>query len=228
MKAARRSRPNEAQRNDPRKRMMRAVLAACNRKLIDPDERYDIQEEITGKRSMSEMTSAELGKVLDHLNRDWDRSRTDRPHIAKIRALWWSLYWTGAIDEPGDKALDDFVQRQTGLSSLRFVDHRHAAPIIEAMKSWLSRIGVSWPKDSDIASIAAKWPGYDRQRAERIAVLNLIDRKVAGLTDIGFPSRHAARHFGISSSETSWNTTMLDNAIRYLGGILRRELAKEQ
>jgi phage gp16-like protein len=47
---------------------MRAVFAACKANGIDEDMRHDIVCAITGKASLKDCTSAEIGKVLDRLN----------------------------------------------------------------------------------------------------------------------------------------------------------------
>lgn len=48
----------------------RAILAACGSKglAIDEDERHAIQMAVIGKASLTDMTLAELDKLLDHLN----------------------------------------------------------------------------------------------------------------------------------------------------------------
>ena len=133
-------------RFDNRRRLMQAALAACKRLQMDDDDRKSVQLRITGVASMADMSVAQLGQFLDHLNDGWKGPMAHRSHIGKIRALWWSLYWLGGIDGPDDHALSAFVQRQTGLSQLKFVDHKNAPAIIEALKSWLTRLNVKWPE----------------------------------------------------------------------------------
>ena len=120
--------------SDARTRKMRAVLAACRRLGLDDTARKEVQLDVVGVGSMSQMTEAQLGKLLDHVNRDYKGKNPNRPHIAKIKALWWSLYWLGAVEEPSDKALSAFVKRQTGIAALRFLDHTKAPSVIEALK----------------------------------------------------------------------------------------------
>ena len=132
--------------SNARTRKIRAVLAACKRLGLDDDARKELQLDVTGVASMAAMGEGELGKLLDHLNRDYRGKNPQRPHLAKVKALWWSLYWMGAIDNPDDKALSAFVKRQCGIAALRFLDHRSAPSVIEALKDWLRREGVVWPK----------------------------------------------------------------------------------
>src|SRR3546814_5673177 len=101
-----------------------------------------------------------------------------RAHVGKIRALWWSLYWLGAIEDPKDRPLDAFVKRQTGMSSLRFLDHRKAASVIEALKSWAAREGVRWPTAERLEDLRQTNRGIDSGCLDRHAVLAAIADKL--------------------------------------------------
>jgi phage gp16-like protein len=48
---------------------LKAVFAACRAQCIDDDARRDIVRQITGKSSLKDCTSAEMGRVLDRLNK---------------------------------------------------------------------------------------------------------------------------------------------------------------
>lgn len=130
-----------------RNRLIAAVHAAARKAGLDQDAYRDTLERITGKRSAAAMTRAELGRVLDRINGLPEAARpTDRrPHLPKIRALWWDLYWMGAIDQPGADALSAFVARQTGVARIEWLRADQAHRVIEALKDWLTREGVHWP-----------------------------------------------------------------------------------
>ncbi len=183
---------------DARTRKMRAVLAACRRLGLDSEARKDLQLDVIGVTSMSSMDEGQLGQLLDHLNRDWKGPNPDRAHIGKIKALWWSLYWVGAINDPGDGALSAFVKRQTSIDNLRFLDHRKAPSVIEALKSWLAREGVVWPEDSG-----------ERARPEREAVIAALKAKLRGV--------------GVIVAVEASRTSQLDEAIRTLGKLWREK-----
>lgn len=133
---------------DPRVQRMRAIRGAVRRLGIGEEDRRALQAELTGVESMCAMSLAQLDRLLDHFNRDRP-ARAPLGHAApvgrKVRALWWTLYWLGAVDQPGDRAIDAFVQRQAGVDALRFLDHRRAAAVIDALKAWAAREGVAWP-----------------------------------------------------------------------------------
>ena len=192
---------------DARTRKMRAVLAACRRLGLDEDARKDLQLELTGVGSMADMSEGELGQLLDHLNRDYRGTNPDRAHIAKAKALWWSLYWLGAIDEPGDKALSAFVKRQTGIAALRFLDHRHAHSVIEALKSWLTREGVVWFSDANISGWVSDWPayaGYGRAEWDRWAVINELGRRLRKANVIHSEAHYASASLKIAPTIAAW------------------------
>lgn len=211
-----------------RVRMMTAIRAACKRQAIDDDMRKQIQSSLTGTASMSDMTMAQLGQLLDHFNKGWKGPMGHRAHIGKIKALWWSLFWLGAIDEPGDLAISAFVERQTGVSALKFLDHRKAFAVIEALKSWLARIGVQWADADTVARIAANAPAYSDQLADRHAVLAALE---VALRDGRIMHTHYAAYLptalGLSPNHHFWTAAELDTGIRLLGRKLRRMKGKE-
>lgn len=218
IKKARRSGVTE----DGRRRLIIAVRAACKRQGIDDDMRKDMQVGLIGKASMSDMDLTELGRLLDHLNKGWKGPMGHRAHIGKIKALWWSLYWLGAIDDPGDRAISAFVERQTGVSALKFLDHRKAHKVIEALKSWLTRNGVLWPSPQDVAAIAAHSPAY-REQHDRHAVLEAIGRRLRDRhVLLGHYSNYLEGALGLSANHYAWGAAELDTGIRMLGRKARR------
>lgn len=214
-------------RNDSRTAMMKAIRAACRRLDIDDDERREIQQELTGVKSMSDMTLAQLGQMLDRLNKGWKRPMGHRAHIAKIRALWWTLYWLGEIDQPNDRGVSAFVERQTGIGALRFLAHHQAASVVEGLKAWCARAGVRWPTQAAIAGTVSYHPGYTLQMAERHAVLDAIAHRLRDLrvlTDSHIRYVQAALKLG--PNHFAWTAHELDAAIKLLGKRLRRQLDK--
>lgn len=197
--------------NESRNRRIRAIQAACRSKGIDKDARHEIQAAVIGKASITDMNDAELGKLLDHLNRGKSPSPGRGPHAGKIRALWWSLFWLAEVDDPNDRAIDGFVRRQTGIAALRFLDHRSAPKVIEGLKARLERAGVTWPKDPGEF-------GDRRAVAEAIfAQLGIKGFKMAG---------YVAVQIHMTSASSFWTAQHWDAAIRFLGKQNRRRLGK--
>lgn len=197
--------------------MVKAVRAAARRLQLQEDDRREIQLRITGKRSMSDMDLADLGKLLDHLNRDWKGPSGHRAHVGKIRALWWTLYWLGIVDSPKPEAIDVFVRRQTGISALRFVDSQAAHRIIEGLKAWAAREGgVRWPQPGT---------GRDPLIAERVAVADAIWMRLrdANAVSLAGLSAYVSTALKISPDPSRWVRAEWDAAIKLLGKRLRRE-----
>lgn len=197
--------------DESRLKLMRAVRAACKRAGLDDSARRDMQAGLVERgvvqhASMADMSLADLGHMLDHLNRGWSGPAGHRAHVGKIRALWWSLYWLGALHDPNDKAIDGFVNRQTGVSALRFLDHRGASSVIEALKSWAIRDGVQWTKGGD---------GMDDRRT----ILRELRFRLP--PDIGDAVIAGLR---LSPIESAWQRQELDAAIKALGKAWRRVL----
>lgn len=211
-------------KSESRTGLIRAVRAACRAQGIEDDDRRALQREVTGKASLGDMTPAEIGRVLDRLNRGRAAPMAHRPHVAKIRALWWSLYWLGAIDDPGERALNAFVKRQTGRNALRFLGAPQAASVIEALKAWCAREGVAWPPVAADADA----------RGERRAVLDALWRKRCD--QAGAPRLADARGLGMNvgpllgdqPDPAKWGAKTLDLAIRHVGKAVRRAAGKSE
>jgi phage gp16-like protein len=207
---------------DSRSKMIGAVRMAAKRVGMNDDDRRALQQELTGKISLGDMSLAEIGQVLDRLNKDWKGPMGHRAHAGKIRALWWTLYWLGAIEDPADRPLDAFVKRQAGVSSLRFLDSRKAHSVIEALKAWAAREGVSWPGPERLAEVTVTQPGVDAGKLDRHAVLAAIGVK---LRDVGaLNSSHLSyceKALGLGCNHWSWTPHELDAAIKLLGKRLR-------
>ena len=215
--------------------LIRAVMAACSRLGIDDDARREIQLEKIGKASLTEMSAAELTQLRDHFNRGWTGPKNQRPVIGKIRALWWSLYWIGAIERVDDDALNAFIKRQAHVQHINFVDHKLAPSVIEALKSWLEREGVMWWSAEQLEGVvatgvktAAGTP-FTQAEADRHAVLSALAIK---LDAAGLMHRFAlyqwigacvGRH---TLSQWTLNAAELDKGLRELGKKYRRHLAK--
>jgi hypothetical protein len=208
-----------AGKSDSRQKMILAVRAASRRLRISDDDRHAIQLEETGKASLADMDLPEIGRVLDRLNKGWKGPMGHRAHIGKIKALWWTLYWLGAVEEPGAEALDAFVQRQAHVAALRFLDHRKSFSVIEALKSWAAREGVRWPAGKGVTA-----------NDDRRAVLEAVWAKLAerGLVARGGCELYLQRALPTTRALHELDSHELDAAIRYLGKKLRRAIGERR
>lgn len=214
-----------------RTRLYRAVHAACRSNGIDEDARRAIQSDLFGKGSLSDMTTAEIARLLNHLNRNRPHSSrggpaANRTHIGKVRALWWSLYWLGEVNDHEDRAISAFVKRQTGVNALRWLDHRSAPSVIEALKGWAERAGVTWPTPADVDAMRSVREGYGMANAERLAVIRALSQRIV-LRRLGTPSNYVTAWLDANGRGTGIVTlpmlevAELDGLIRHLGQIVR-------
>jgi hypothetical protein len=184
---------------------------------LPEDLRRDIiAVEAGGKRSTSELTFAEAGRVIERLKGEQAKTspaanvptpagavRMDGPYAAKLRALWISAWNLGLVHDNTDRALCAFIERQTKISHPRFLRESHeAAKAIEGLKAWMRRdAGVKWPPPgSDIADV--KLAVIDAQCA-RIEQLRLTPIRSLVATDfdevaasLGFQLRKALKTKG--------------------------------
>lgn len=143
--------------------------------LTDEDAKRDLYYRITGKRSAKDMSDAERMAVTAELKRLYPalkkasrradgRSKLTGKYAGKLQALWIAGWNLGVFKNRDDAALIKFVERQTGISHVRFLRYdSDAAKVIEALKAILAREGgVDW-------SVDALTPDYARAYGYKIA-----------------------------------------------------------
>lgn len=213
-------------KSDSRSKLIGAIRAAAHRKGMSDEHRRDLIERVTGKRSAGDCSLPELGRVLDEMNRDW-RTRNSgehRSHIGKVKALWWTLFWLAEVEDDSDRAITAFVRRQTGISSLRFLDHRSANSVIEALKAWVARAGVVPVDPAKVSEIAAHTPSYSQALHERHMVLDALWARLDqfGVTRAVTYINYLQQALGLTANHHLWGRHELDAAIRHLGNWLHR------
>lgn len=114
---------------------------------------------ITGKRSSKALSAAELLRVRNHMQALGEHmgvlvAQRQRPLPAetfakakaaasprerKVWAIWLDMARRGLVHNKSAQALDAFVQRQTGVSALRWCSAAQLDAVIEALKLWQKR-----------------------------------------------------------------------------------------
>lgn len=153
----------------PERRAMLGKIHIAQKDLALEEESYrDLLEKITGKRSSSKCTHAQLHDVIEEFKRlGWKpkkgqpkragrRKLAEGEQASKIRALWLDLYHLGALRDPGEEALAAFVARCTGVEALQWLDTDSADKAIKALRGWLERIGFVFP-DAERRKALATW-----------------------------------------------------------------------
>jgi len=136
------------------KRDYKGIYARSKGAGLDEDARRDVFEQQTGKRSLSLMTPAEVGKVDAHLKTLAPAKRGRKPasenaSVRFIHVLWRLLGDAGALNDPTRAGLNKFLQKRFGekwgaavIDVDALTDHRQIATVIEALKDWCAREGV--------------------------------------------------------------------------------------
>lgn len=104
---------------------------------------------LDGATSSADLSVPNLHRVLEQLKQ---RGFTVRPKKAqqrpkaedaesrKIRSLWLTLHYLGAVRDPSEEALGKFVLNMTGVAALRWLKGPQASRVIESLKQWQQRI----------------------------------------------------------------------------------------
>ncbi len=128
---------------------LRKIRLGCTKLGLSDDDRRDLMQRLANVRSSTRLTAVGRRAVLDYLARQGAFKGTPRAaypdgHPRMARALWMRLAQAGVIKNGSDRALDAFVQKQTGrrVSSARFLtDPVAGAKVIEALKAMAARGG---------------------------------------------------------------------------------------
>lgn len=153
---------------------LRAIYGGCKQLGIEEDDRRDLFERVTGKRSLKEMTPKEHEAVIADLRskgfrKDFksasNRKKLQGKYAGKLQALWIGAWNLGIVNNRSDDALTAFIKRQTKVDHTRFLRYGDDAnKAIEALKGWMARDGnVDW-------SIGPTTLGHRRQNGYKIAL----------------------------------------------------------
>lgn len=133
-----------------------ALKAKCG--LSDDDYRA-LLHSLTGQRSSKDLGAGQQLQVRQRLQKMAERSnpaasarrawlpqaefdaqrKAASPQERKLWALWGALGRAGKLEQPTPAGLQVWVQRQTGVSALRFCNAAQIEALIESAKLWLGR-----------------------------------------------------------------------------------------
>ncbi len=126
---------------------------------FDDDDYRDFLLKQTGVRSSKDLSVSQARRLIERMREIAGASGLARGAVAgldgpigsKLRALWISGHNLGIVRDRSDKAMLTYLERQTGVSHVKFLaDAGAGAAAIEGLKSWLGRVGkVAWPADSE-------------------------------------------------------------------------------
>ncbi|MYE01493.1 MAG: regulatory protein GemA [Alphaproteobacteria bacterium] len=219
-----------------RRAAIRSIHANARELGMNADARHGLQERLTGKASLTEMSDAELEVVKREL---WQRRRRAgparhrmprTPTASKLRALWIAAWNLGVVEDRSDRALAAFTRRQLNIDSLTW-----SAPIlaraVEALKLWLARPvgtgggGVVWSGRDGSGRAPPEVARADVLRAQwhRLHDLGLVE-----IRDEGGLCQYVARLIaaGVRSVE-HLSADEADAAMRHFGDRIRERLGDQ-
>lgn len=142
--------------------LIRKIHVGCRLLGIDQDTRHQMQLEVVGKDSLSDMTELELLRVIGALEQRGFSAPTAQKHKAAPRAdlrlihvIWKKLGHAGVLETPTRNGLNAFIRRKFGASwgsvpadvdMLR--DHKKIDAVLQALKSWARReqVELDWSR----------------------------------------------------------------------------------
>jgi Protein of unknown function (DUF1018) len=132
-----------------------AIHTLAKKAGMDDDTYRAFLEREAGVRSAKLLTMADARKIIDKLKASTGQGGAvaglDTPLGGKLRALWIAGYNLGIVRDRTDRAMLSFLERQTGVSHVRFfTDPAQGTAAVEGLKGWLAREGgVHWMKGDD-------------------------------------------------------------------------------
>lgn len=135
--------------------LRRKIFVGCRQLGIGNEDRQVMQQQVTGKASLTDMNEADLKLVVDRLK---DLGFTDqrpvkgrfkqasRADLRLVHVLWRKLGEAGVLKDPSRAGLNAFIRKQFGdnwttvpadIDMLR--DHYQIDDVIQALKAWARR-----------------------------------------------------------------------------------------
>ncbi|HDJ1975263.1 TPA: regulatory protein GemA [Salmonella enterica subsp. enterica] len=133
-----------------KQRLIQLIHIARSNLQMDEDTYRQMLQGLTGKASTKGMDTTQLNRVLESMKKKGFRIKPagkaksglpldNHPQSKKIRALWLEMADAGIVRDRSEKALSLWVQRETEISALRWLNNEQASHVIEKLKKWQRR-----------------------------------------------------------------------------------------
>lgn len=132
--------------------LRKQIHVGCKQLGLDTATRHDLQLLITGKSSMSDMTEAEMVKLLKELKKRGfktgfqRRKPAPRADIRYVHVLWGLLHKAGHARIGGPKGLNAFIRARfedkwghVPIDIDAMTETSEISDVIEALKAWCNR-----------------------------------------------------------------------------------------
>ncbi|WP_447077694.1 gp16 family protein [Shewanella algae] len=141
---------------------------------LDDDMYRNLLQKVTGVRSAKGLSEAQLNAVVSEMKAQGFKprrtlpSRARAPEVAKIRAIWLTMFAQGFVRSNTEVALNSYAKRMTktgngqGVDRVEWLTSEQAAQVLEALKKWHYRLMA----DAIVASGGSPGSvGYDKLSA---------------------------------------------------------------
>lgn len=133
-----------------RQRLIQLIHIARNDLKMDEDTYRQMLQGLTGVASTKGMDITQLNRVMNSMKKKGFRIKPARkakshlpldshPQSKKLRALWLEMASVGIIRDTSEQALARWVERETGISAIRWLSTEQASNVIERLKNWQCR-----------------------------------------------------------------------------------------
>lgn len=124
--------------------LRRMIKVAQNAVQMEQDDYVAFIQRLTGKTTSKQLTLSEVNTVLDGFKRmGWNPVNKRDKQTRLIKFLWMRLGEEGKLEDPAISAMTRFCNGMTKGKSLGRATHAELHAIIEALKSWCKRQGVT-------------------------------------------------------------------------------------
>ncbi len=238
----------------PRRRSLLAKVHIAKKQLgLNDDEYRDLLEGMFNVRSSSKLSDKRLVELIEYFKtqgfRDKPNKARSKPQnnavpasakearpkwIAKLRAVWISLYYLGVVRDRSDKALTAMVRRvsggkDTGIQSLQWIDEQAAYLATEALKKMAEREAeVNWSAYRILDPRSGQYATSYRPRARVVeaqwdimCALDLV--RIKNMTGRAEYARRVVKE-GAKKDVSQMTADQQDTLIQTFGSKIRAEL----
>lgn len=139
--------------SNPNRLPLIKLIHVARRELRMDDDTYRLMlagmKGLDGATSTADLSVPNLLRVLEQLkqkgfkprpNKAGKRPLANDEQSKKIRSLWLVLHGLGAVRDPSEEALANFVKSMTKVSALQWLSVPQASRVIENLKQWQYRV----------------------------------------------------------------------------------------
>lgn len=201
-----------------RDHILKAIKQESRTARLSASAQQKLMQKRIGKSEFSSMDTRELKRALRTL-RERNGTRVFRappkrpaPPHAKIRALYWTLYYFGVVDSHNDWAMADYLKSNFQISDIREASPDAVQRICKSLMDKVAQCGVQWPQMAD-----GREPGFGERRAVCLALWDKCVNAGYGPEPGEAAMIRKGRELELPQSAHQYSIGDWDKLLRYLG-----------